>query len=128
MTNVKCRFFVIGGDGPTLLGILEIELFGIIRVICDTIENKTTGMKFDSQTKHVADSPNCKTNKDPQAKPDESSRSKDKIKLSDYLNSSKRKLICQIISIPVTTKKQTKEQVRQSQVEYTINLMFFSLA
>ena len=37
------------------------------------------------------------------------------------------KLICQIIFTAVTTKKLTEEGVKQSQTEYTINLMIFSL-
>ena len=37
---VKCRTFVVPGDGLTLLGMPDIELLSI-RVICKTIDNKT---------------------------------------------------------------------------------------
>ena len=36
-------------DDPALLGMPDIELLGIIRVMCETIDNKTTGKKFDVQ-------------------------------------------------------------------------------
>ena len=52
----------------------------------ETVGNKTISRKFYSQTKHVVDSQNCKTNKDPQAKLDEDSSSKDKTNMPDYLN------------------------------------------
>ena len=64
----KCRFSVVPGDGPALLRMPDIELLDIQRVMCGTVDNKTNGRKFDSQTKHVADSQKCKTNRDPQAK------------------------------------------------------------
>ena len=54
--------------------------------MCET-GNKTTGKKFESQTKHIADSQNCKTNKDPQAKPNESRLSKAKTNMPVYFNS-----------------------------------------
>ena len=53
---VKHRFFVIQGNGPALLRMPDIELLSIIRVMCETTDNKTTGRKFDVQTTHVADS------------------------------------------------------------------------
>ena len=59
--------------------------------MCKTICNKTTGKKIDLQTRHVADSQNCKTNKDLQVKPDEGSVSKNKTNMPDYLTSSKSK-------------------------------------
>ena len=40
---VKCRFFVVPGDGPTFLGMQDIEMLGIIRFICETIDNKIPG-------------------------------------------------------------------------------------
>ena len=92
-----------------------------------TLGNKTTGRKFDLQTKHVADSWNCKTNKDPQAKPDKGSSSKEKNNFSDYLNSSKMKTNMLDYFISSDNKEADKEQVTQSQIEYTMNLMTFSL-
>ena len=67
---VKCRFFVVPADGPALLRISDNELLDIIRVICETIDNKTTSRKLD-----------------PQAKLDEDSIRMDKTNIPDYLNS-----------------------------------------
>ena len=53
---VKCRFFVVLGDGPALLKMPDKELHNIIRVMCNTIDNKTNSKKFYSPTRHVADS------------------------------------------------------------------------
>ena len=39
--HVKCQFFVVPGDGPSSLRMPDIDLLGIIRVICETIDNKT---------------------------------------------------------------------------------------
>ena len=52
-------------NGRALLGMPDIEFHAIIRATCETIENKTTDMKFDVQTRHAADSQNCKTHRDP---------------------------------------------------------------
>ena len=38
---IKCRLFVVPGNGPSLLRMLDIELLSISRVTCDTINNKT---------------------------------------------------------------------------------------
>ena len=59
--------------------------------MCETIDNKTTSRKFDSQMSHLADSQNFKTNEDPQANPGEGSMTKDKTNMLDCLNSSKSK-------------------------------------
>ena len=53
---VECRFFVEPGDGPELLRIPDIELLGMIRVMCETIDKKTTDRKFDEQTRCALDS------------------------------------------------------------------------
>ena len=34
--GVKCKFFVVPGDGQALLRIPDIELLDIIRVMCET--------------------------------------------------------------------------------------------
>ena len=67
---LKCRFFLVPGDGPVLLRMPDIELLSIIRVMCEAIDNKTTDRKFDVQTNHAADSHNCKTKRDSHAKLD----------------------------------------------------------
>ena len=69
----------------------HIELLGIIGVMFETISSVTTSKKFDSQTKHAADSQNFKTNEDLQSKLDESRLSKDKANMPDYHNSNRIK-------------------------------------
>ena len=95
------------GDGPGLLRMPDIVLLSITRVMCETIDNKTTGRKIDSQAKHVANSHDCKTNKDPQVKAYGGSTNKDKSNMPDYLIPAKSRLICQIILTPV------KQRIRQ---------------
>ena len=75
------------GDGPALLRMVDIELLGIITVMCETMDDKTTSRKLDLQTRHAADSQNCQTNRDLQAKLDKGSTSKSKTSISNYLNS-----------------------------------------
>ena len=60
------------GDGPALLRMPDMEFLGIIRIMCETIGNKTNNRKFDTQTRQVADSQSCNT------KPDVDSTSRDK--------------------------------------------------
>ena len=114
-------------DGPTLLGMPDIELLSIIRVMCETIGNKTISKMFDSQSKNVAHSQYCKQTRTCRPRQIKVTQAKTKQSHQIILILAKSKLICQIILIPVTTKKQTTEHMRQSQVKYTINLMTFSL-
>ena len=44
------------GNDPALLRMPDIEFLGIIRVMCKTLDNKTTQGKFEAQTRHVAES------------------------------------------------------------------------
>ena len=53
---VKCSFFVVPGYGPVLFRMLDIEFLGVIRVKCETKENKTAGRKIDMQARHAAQS------------------------------------------------------------------------
>ena len=100
------------GHGPTLFMMPDIELLGIIRVMCDTICNKTTNRTFDMQTKYAPDSQNCKPPRDLEAKPDICRMSEDKTKIPDYLNSSTRKTHMTNYFNSSESKKLTKEQVR----------------
>ena len=114
------------GDGPALPMISDIELLGIIRVVCETIDNKPTKRKFDLQTRHVAGSQNCKTNMDPQAKLDEGSTSKDKTSMADYLNSRKSKTNMSehfISSNNKETDKRASEAIT-NRIHNTFNIVF----
>ena len=48
---VKCRFFVVPGNGPALLVMSDIELLSIIRDMCETTDNKTKHRKVDVHTR-----------------------------------------------------------------------------
>ena len=37
---IECRFFVVPDNGPALLGMPDVELLSIIRVICEALDNK----------------------------------------------------------------------------------------
>ena len=38
----------------------------MIRVMCEIIDNKMAGKRFDMQTRHLGDIQNCRKNRDPQ--------------------------------------------------------------
>ena len=88
---VKCRFLVVPGNGPALFGMPDIELLSMIRVMCETIDNKINDKRFDAQTRYAADSQNCSTNRDPQTKSDADNAHGDKTNTLDYLSSSTNK-------------------------------------
>ena len=47
---VRCRFFVVSGDGPVLLGMPDIKLLGLLNKTCNGLDQEQVGRKFDSQT------------------------------------------------------------------------------
>ena len=101
---VRCR-----GDGPALPA---LELLGIIRVIFETVDNKTTNKKFGVQTRHVADSPKCKTNRDPHTKADVDNMTRYKTNIADYLNSSTSKTHVQDYFLSSHRKEADKKSVK----------------
>ena len=46
---INCRFSVVPGNCPALLGDVDIEVLGIIRITCEAINSQQAGRKFDSQ-------------------------------------------------------------------------------
>ena len=44
------RFFVVPGDRPVLLGMPDIEVLGILKIMCEVVKGPKVGRKFDSQT------------------------------------------------------------------------------
>ena len=53
---VSCRFFEVPLVGPASVGMPDIELLGIIKVMYETIDNKNTSRKFDTKTSPLAES------------------------------------------------------------------------
>ena len=35
--SAQCRFFVVPGDGPALIGMPDIELLSVLRITCNVI-------------------------------------------------------------------------------------------
>ena len=35
----KCKFFVVLCDGPALLGMPDIELLGMLKIMCEVVED-----------------------------------------------------------------------------------------
>ena len=48
--TAKCRFFVIPGEGPALLGMPDIEVLRILKITLGVIGNPPENKKFNSQT------------------------------------------------------------------------------
>ena len=60
---VKCRFFVVPGDGTAVLGILDIEVLGILRIMCEVINGSTSRQEVWLPDNLTSWYPKCKTDK-----------------------------------------------------------------
>ena len=60
---VRFRFFVVKGDSPALLGTADIELLGILKIMCDVI-GQEADRTFDSQTMETSSDLSYKGNTD----------------------------------------------------------------
>ena len=60
----RCRFFVVPGDDNTLLGIADIELVCILKIMCEVVEGQQADRKFGSQTMKLSTASGCKANTD----------------------------------------------------------------
>ena len=67
---VICRFFVLLGDGPSLLGMPDIQLLDILKMMCEVVEYQQADRKLNSQTIQPYDGLGCKVNMDQQIKTD----------------------------------------------------------
>ena len=56
----QCRFFVVSGYGPVLLGIPDIEIFHILSVKCRTIEPRKYVREINEE--NVENKPDTKKN------------------------------------------------------------------
>ena len=43
----RCRILVVLCDSPALLGMLDTELSGILKIICEVVEDQQAGKKLD---------------------------------------------------------------------------------
>ena len=78
--------------GPALLRMPDIELLGVIRVMCETVGNKANNRKFYVHTRHAADSQNCSTNMGLQTKSDVDNARGDKTHILDYAGTNKTQM------------------------------------
>ena len=62
----RCRFFVVPGHGPALLGIPDTEFLGILKIMCNVPEGQQTDRKYDSETMEPSSALSCKVNTDKQ--------------------------------------------------------------
>ena len=44
----RCRFFVLPGDSPELLEMHDIELLGLLKIMCEMVGDKQADSKFNS--------------------------------------------------------------------------------
>ena len=46
----RCRFFIVPGDGPALLGMPDVKLVGILEIMCEVVEDQWVDREFNLQT------------------------------------------------------------------------------
>ena len=51
---VRCRFFVVPGNGPALLGMLDTELLELLKIMSKVLNQQQVGRKVNSQTKEIS--------------------------------------------------------------------------
>ena len=95
----KCRFFVVPGDSPTLLGMPDTELLNILKIMCEVMGDPHESRKSDLQTMKEPNSHNCKTIKAQLIKTDNEDVNDANINIPDYFRLA-------------STEQQKKEQVR----------------
>ena len=66
----KWTIFVIPQDSPSLLGMWDIELLNILKIMSEVISDPHESRKFDSQAIKEYNSPSHRTNRAPECKTD----------------------------------------------------------
>ena len=66
----KFKVFVVPGDDSVLLGMLDIKLLGILKIMCEGMGDKQADRKFDSQIIQQPNNPSCKINNTQQIRAD----------------------------------------------------------
>ena len=83
----KCRFFVVSGDGSALLGLPDIKLLDILKIICETMEDQQADKRFDFQTIQPSNNPSFDTNKAQQIRADNVNVESANTNMTDYFGS-----------------------------------------
>ena len=102
--SAKCRFFVVLGGGPALLGVPNIKLLNTQRITCEGISNPYESRKLDSLTTEVSNSPSWRTHRSPWNKTKQ-------VHMMIIQT-------CNVSSGQAQTKQQIKEQVRYLQIKH----------
>ena len=87
-----CRSFVVPRDCPSLLGIPDIELLNIVKIMCEVIGDPHESQKFDLQAIGVSKSPSCRRSRVPQNKTDKVDVNDTNAIMPDYFRSAPTKL------------------------------------
>ena len=56
------RFFVVPADDPLLLGMPDIELLGLPKIMCEVVRDQQADQKFRFQTIQATSGSSCKEN------------------------------------------------------------------
>ena len=56
----RCGFFVVPKHGPVLLGMPDIELLVILKLMSEVVGGQHADRKFNSQIVQLSNSPSCK--------------------------------------------------------------------
>ena len=81
---VRCRFFELPGESPALLGLPELELLYILKILYEIVESQQTYRKFDHQTMKPSTTPSFKANIDWERRSDNADVINMKSNLPDY--------------------------------------------
>ena len=66
----RCRFFLVPGDGLMLLGMPDIKLLNLLKIMWGVVGDQKADRKFKSQTIWLSNGPKCKANTGQQIKAD----------------------------------------------------------
>ena len=83
----RCRFYVVLGDSPAFLGMPDIELLGIMKIMCDVIEGQQADRMFDSQIIEPFSALSCKANTDIEGRSDNTDGVNNFSNMPDYFRS-----------------------------------------
>ena len=61
--GIRFRSFVVPGDSPALLGMPDIELLSLLKIICEVMGGQQANKKFNFQTRQPSIIPSCKEKK-----------------------------------------------------------------
>ena len=84
----RCRFFVVPADSQTLLGMPDIELLQILKIMCEVVEGQQADKKFDSKTMELSSTVSCRVNTDWESRSDNADVININLNMSDYFSSS----------------------------------------